>query len=132
MRAFFKSSFLHLGKFEVLHFVSLETTVRVLQSNVKTCFNSFIFGTFSSNFIMTGFREIDGLKKLIVQFGTEYKNICIKLHEPNKFYDLEPLPLHPGAKGLVQIRGHKNFLTVQNFSVATFVFFILFHILNKS
>ena len=37
--------------------------------------NVFIFDTFESNFIMAGFREIHGLKKLILKFNVEYKKI---------------------------------------------------------
>ena len=114
MRAISKSSFHCLGKSEILHFARLETTVHVLQNNFKTCFIFFTVDTFESNFIMAGFREIDGLKKLSVKFKTEYKKNCIKLREPNKFYDLESLPLHPCAKALVQICDHKKFLAAQN------------------
>ena len=65
---------------------------------------------------MAGFREINGLKNFIVKFDAEYKN-CIKLHEPNKFYDLKPLPLHLFAKGLVQIRDHNKSTSIQIFQV---------------
>ena len=64
---------------------------------------------------MAGFREIDGLEKLIVKFNAEYKKI--KLHEPNRFYDLKPLSLLLFAKGLVQIRGHKRSTAIQNFQM---------------
>ena len=71
---------------------------------------------------MAGFREIDGLEKLIVKFNAEYIKNCIKLHEPNKFYDLKPLSLLIFAKGLVRIRGHKRSPAIQNFLGGTYIF----------